>query len=408
MKKLLPQFLFTLLLFANLHRADAQGTTAFTYQGQLKDNGTNASGTYTMIFKLYDAVSAGNQVGGTLTTGASLANGLFSVNLDFGNVFTGNARWLDITVTNGGVTQTLSPRVQVLPAPYAQFAAVAASVTNNAITATQLASGAVTNRNLAANAVNGTNIAGGQVVKTLNGLTDAVNFSAGTNMTLTTNGNTLQISTALGIAPGSVPNGMQLYFGSNNASFTGTFVVPANITRIMVEVWGGGGGGGGGYEDDVNNIRFSGGGGGAGAYAIQLFTVTPGASYAVVAGAAGAFGSATNSGGAGFASSFGGTLLSAGGGGGGAASIASNGAGGLSGFSTNSIFPSSLAKDGAGGSAFGGTGAAGFRGGAGGIGLGGGLSDGVTPGGGGVGGGGGTYSGPTGGKGGKGVVIITY
>ena len=36
--------------------AFAQGTTTFTYQGQLRDGGTNANGAYTMIFKLYDAV----------------------------------------------------------------------------------------------------------------------------------------------------------------------------------------------------------------------------------------------------------------------------------------------------------------------------------------------------------------
>ena len=204
MKTLLYRFLITLALFASLHRASAQGTTAFTYQGQLKDNGTNANGGYSMIFKLYDAVSAGNQVGSTLTTSVTLANGLFSVNLDFGSVFNGTARWLDITVTNGGVTQTLSPRVQVLPAPYAQFAAVAATVTNgaimnaqlagNAVNTTNLQNNAVTNRNLTANAVNATNIANGQVVKSLNGLADVVTFSAGQNVTLTPSGNNIQIS----------------------------------------------------------------------------------------------------------------------------------------------------------------------------------------------------------------------
>ncbi len=110
--------------------------------------------------------------------------------------------------------QTLSPRVQVLPAPYAQFAAVAATVTNGAImnaqlagnavnttnikngaiTTTQIAANAVTNANLAANAVNATNIASGQVVKTLNGLTDFVTLTNGANTALFTNGNALTIS----------------------------------------------------------------------------------------------------------------------------------------------------------------------------------------------------------------------
>ncbi len=106
----------------------AQGTTAFTYQGQLRDTGSNANGTYTMIFKLYDAVTNGDLIAGPITNSPTLSNGLFSVNLDFGsNAFNGNARWLDITITNGGTTQELSPRVQVLPSPYALYANYAAT-----------------------------------------------------------------------------------------------------------------------------------------------------------------------------------------------------------------------------------------------------------------------------------------
>jgi hypothetical protein len=216
MKTKLRHFIMLLALLAGIQRAAAQGSTAFTYQGQLRDGGTNANGAYTMIFALYDSVSGGNQIGAAITTSPTLANGLFTVNLDFGaGAFNGGARWLDITITNGGTTQELSPRVQVLPTPYAQFAAVAASVTNGAImnsqlatnaiattniqngaiTAALIANGAVTNQNLAANAVDATNIASGQVVKSLNGLSDFVSLLAGTNMVLATNGNVLQLST---------------------------------------------------------------------------------------------------------------------------------------------------------------------------------------------------------------------
>ena len=138
-------------LNSQLSTCFAQGTTAFTYQGQLRDGGTNANGTYTMIFKLYDALTSGNLVGTPITNSTTLGNGLFSVNLDFGAAaFNGSARWLDITITSGLTTQTLSPRVPVLPAPYAQFAAVAATVTNGAITTAQLASGAVADANISA------------------------------------------------------------------------------------------------------------------------------------------------------------------------------------------------------------------------------------------------------------------
>lgn len=139
--------LVALTLFSTqLTIAHAQGTTAFTYQGQLHDNGTNANGAYTLIFKLYDSASGGNQIGSGITNTPSLVNGLFTVNLDFGaGAFNGSARWLDITITNAGVTQTLSPRVQVLPTPYAQFAAIAATVTNGAISSVQIVSSPLKN-----------------------------------------------------------------------------------------------------------------------------------------------------------------------------------------------------------------------------------------------------------------------
>ncbi len=342
-------------LLAGIVRVGAQGTTAFTYQGQLKDNGTNANGAYTMIFKLYDAVTAGNQVGSGLTNNPTLANGLFTVNLDFGNVFNGAARWLDITVQAGtNSPETLTPRVQVLPTPYAQFAAVAATVTNgaitssqlanNAVTSTQIADSAVTNRNLTANAVNATNIASGQIVKTVNGLTDGVTLSAGANVAMFTNGNALQFSAG-------VPN-IQVFTGSST-----NFVVPANVTRIMVEMWGGGGGGGGSgvYSYTIQPTTYyeghNGGGGGAGGYAWNVFTVTPGTSYTVVPGSRG-YGGANNGsvnqgsnaagigvgGSAGGMSSFGNLITANGGNGGsGAGGSNNNGAGGAGGTVTGSL-----------------------------------------------------------------------
>ncbi len=176
------------------------------------------------------------------------------------HAFNGSARWLDITVQSGSDIQTLTPRVQVLPTPYAQFAAVAGTVTNgaimnaqlagnavataniqnNSVTTTQIASGAVTNRNLTANAVNATNIASGQVVKSLNGFTDEVNLYAGENVTFWYNPTTgYNITNGFVIAASPIPN-FQV-FDTN-----GTFIVPDGVTRIMVEAWGGGGGGGSG------------------------------------------------------------------------------------------------------------------------------------------------------------------
>src|SRR2546425_8949459 len=73
-------WLVAITLLSQPRQAVAQQTTAFTYQGQLRDGGTNANGTYTMIFKLYDAITSGNQVGIAITNSPTLGNGLFTLN----------------------------------------------------------------------------------------------------------------------------------------------------------------------------------------------------------------------------------------------------------------------------------------------------------------------------------------
>jgi len=52
-------------------------TTAFTYQGKLTDSaGVPLTGSYDMTFKLYDAATAGAQVGSTVTlTGVNVSAG---------------------------------------------------------------------------------------------------------------------------------------------------------------------------------------------------------------------------------------------------------------------------------------------------------------------------------------------
>lgn len=131
--KLFPVLALTLLCAFNsqLTTAHAQGTTAFAYQGQLHDGGTNANGAYTLIFALYNSASGGNEIGSAITNSPTLANGLFTVNLDFGaGAFNGNACWLDITVQSGADSEELTPRVQVLPAPYALYSSAAGSLSS--------------------------------------------------------------------------------------------------------------------------------------------------------------------------------------------------------------------------------------------------------------------------------------
>lgn len=113
------------VLNSELSTVFAQGT-AFTYQGQLQNNGNLASGTFNLQFSLYTVSTGGTAVGGPITTnGVVVSNGLFTVTIDFGaSVWNGDTNYLLIGVeTNGGSSfTTLTPRQQLTPAPYAIFA----------------------------------------------------------------------------------------------------------------------------------------------------------------------------------------------------------------------------------------------------------------------------------------------
>ncbi|GJM25034.1 MAG: hypothetical protein DHS20C16_14490 [Phycisphaerae bacterium] len=117
--------------------------TAFTYQGQLQDDGRPADGDADIKFKLFDSVTGGGQIGATLTfdgqTGnsaeISIENGLFAVELDFGaSVFQGDACWLEVEIRyphDPGDTLAytlLTPRHKLTPSPYAVYAKEAGEV----------------------------------------------------------------------------------------------------------------------------------------------------------------------------------------------------------------------------------------------------------------------------------------
>ena len=132
--------LFIILMISSTASASplkAQNGTGFTYQGKLIDGGSPANGTYDLQFKLFDALTGGSQVGGTLTqTSVTVTNGLFTVQLDFGNVFNGTALYLEIGVRpggSGGAYTTLAPRQPLTATPYALYTTQAgnASQLNN-------------------------------------------------------------------------------------------------------------------------------------------------------------------------------------------------------------------------------------------------------------------------------------
>lgn len=107
-----------LLLIALLLAGIARAETPFTYQGQLADAGTPHNGPAEMVFRLWDAEIGGTQIGGDLNRTVEVTDGLFQVVLDFGSVFDGGFRFLEIEV-DGTV---LKPRQAVLPVPMALMA----------------------------------------------------------------------------------------------------------------------------------------------------------------------------------------------------------------------------------------------------------------------------------------------
>jgi hypothetical protein len=108
-----------------LSTAHAQGT-AFTYQGQLQNNGSPASGTYALTFSLFNTNTTGVSVAEPVTNNAVvITNGLFTVLIDFGpGVFTGTTNWLQIGVATNGVESftALTPRQELTPTPNAIYA----------------------------------------------------------------------------------------------------------------------------------------------------------------------------------------------------------------------------------------------------------------------------------------------
>jgi hypothetical protein len=166
--------IFTLLIC--VFSISAQ-TTAFIYQGKLTDGATTANGTYEMQFKLFDSLSAGTQIGSTITNNSvTVANGVFTVQLDFGNEFPGTDRWLVISVKKPAEASytTLSPRQKLASVPYAVQALKAATAdvstdSTNAVNLTGNLSGDVTGTQTAT------------VVSSVGGQT-AVNVAAGVTL----------------------------------------------------------------------------------------------------------------------------------------------------------------------------------------------------------------------------------
>lgn len=108
--------------------------TAFSFQGNLQNAGTPSNGNFDFEFLLFDSLAGGSQIGATQThTNVTVANGLFSVSLDFGSAFPGANRFLEIRVrpAGGGPFTALNPRQQIASSPYS-IKSISADVAANA------------------------------------------------------------------------------------------------------------------------------------------------------------------------------------------------------------------------------------------------------------------------------------
>jgi hypothetical protein len=137
-------------LRSTLHASLSTGTIA--YQGRLADaNGNPLTGTYNMIFRLYDTASGGTPLWTEQWTGSNgvkVSDGLFNVMLGSltpipQSVVTGHSSlWLGITV---GTDDEMTPRVQLGSVP---FAVQALTVPDGSVTTPKIADAAVTQAKL--------------------------------------------------------------------------------------------------------------------------------------------------------------------------------------------------------------------------------------------------------------------
>jgi len=112
---LLPRVSLSCVL-ALLAPGVAMADTAFTYQGELKENGEPAVGAIDIEFSLWDAPDGGARIGCAVpVNNVQVVDGRFSAQLDFGaDAFDNSGRWLELTVEGF----TLTPRQPVTRSPY--------------------------------------------------------------------------------------------------------------------------------------------------------------------------------------------------------------------------------------------------------------------------------------------------
>jgi hypothetical protein len=182
-------FLFALfgsIVASTLTLAAAPLGFELRYQGSLATDGQPSNGMYDLRLSLYDAEEAGNLKGPTLTKENVVVNqGRFVTTMDFGSAsFGGDAVWLELGVRPGGSEEpfvTLVPRQPLLPVPYALHALRASTVPDGSVTGQKLGTG--------------------QVVRSVNGLTDHIVLLGGSNVVVSLEDDGLIVSATVNEGP---------------------------------------------------------------------------------------------------------------------------------------------------------------------------------------------------------------
>jgi hypothetical protein len=211
------------------------------------------TGNYDFEFSVWNAagVGTGTQQGSTITTNdVAVSNGIFTVTLDFGPIFTGSAEWLDIEVRTNGTTTffDIGTRQELTPVPYAIYAtstATAASATSftgslsGDVTGSQSVTvvakvGGQTAANVATGVVAANAATNADVANTIVKRDSSGNFTAGTITAAGYSGNGSNLanltatSVTQGMLPVSVLPSSVAQLGSNQ-TFTGVNTFSNNV-----------------------------------------------------------------------------------------------------------------------------------------------------------------------------------
>ena len=174
MKKYTIQFAIIVIILTSVLSFGQTIPQTINYQGLLKNASeiAVANGDYDLTFKLYDVETDGSALW-TETKTITVADGI--VNTQLGSVTPidlpfDKEYWLGIKV---GTESELTPRIKLSTVPYSYMSM---NVADGSITAEKIKSG--------------------EVVKSINSLTDDVNLVAGANVTIVPSGNNLTISSS--------------------------------------------------------------------------------------------------------------------------------------------------------------------------------------------------------------------